>query len=45
VQMYGCTPALELHDLTPADLIDGVEMAGGAALMQWATESGVVLTF
>jgi len=45
VQMYGCTPALELHDLTPADLIDGVEMAGGAALMQWAAESGVVLTF
>ena len=45
VQMYGCTPALELHDLTQADLIDGVGMAGGAALMQWAAESGVVLTF
>jgi hypothetical protein len=45
VQMYGCTPALELHDLTTDDLIDGIEMAGGAALMQWAAESQVVLTF
>ena len=45
VTMYACTPALELHDLTPDDLIDGVEMAGGAALLQWAAESKVVLTF
>jgi len=45
VTMYACTPALELHDLTPDDLIDGAEMAGGAALLQWAAESKVVLTF
>lgn len=45
VKIYGCTPALELHDLTTDDLIDGVEMAGGAALLQWATESTAVLTF
>jgi predicted peroxiredoxin len=45
VQIFGCTPALELHDLTTDDLIDGVEMAGGAALLQWASESQVVLTF
>ena len=45
VEIYGCTPALELHDLTQGDLIDGVEMAGGAALLQWAEESGTVLTF
>jgi uncharacterized protein len=45
VKIYGCTPALELHDLTPDDLIDGVEMAGGAALLQWASESTTVLTF
>jgi uncharacterized protein len=45
VEMYGCTPALELHDLTTDDLIDGTQMAGGAALMEWAGESQIVLTF
>lgn len=45
VKMYACTPSLELHDLTPDDLIDGIEMAGGAALLQWAAESTTVLTF
>jgi hypothetical protein len=45
VKLYGCTPALELHDLTTDDLIDGIEMAGGAALLQWASESTTVLTF
>lgn len=45
VKLYGCTPALELHDMTMDDLVEGVEMAGGAALMQWAAESSVVLTF
>jgi predicted peroxiredoxin len=45
VKIYACTPALELHDMTPDDLIDGVEMAGGAALLQWAAESQTVLTF
>lgn len=45
VKLYGCTPALELHDLTPHDLVDGIEMAGGAALLQWASESTTVLTF
>jgi uncharacterized protein len=45
VKLYGCTPALELHDLTTDDLIDGIEMAGGAALLQWAAEATTVLTF
>lgn len=45
VQMYGCTPALELHGMTTDDLVEGVEMAGGAALLQWAAESTTVLTF
>ena len=45
VRMYGCTPALQLYDLTRDDLIDGIEMTGGAALLQWAAESSVVLTF
>jgi predicted peroxiredoxin len=45
VKLYGCSPALELHDMTTDDLVEGVEMAGGAALMQWAAESSVVLTF
>jgi predicted peroxiredoxin len=44
-RMYGCTPALQLYDLTQDDLIDGIEMTGGAALLQWAAESSVVLTF
>jgi uncharacterized protein len=45
VKLYGCTPALELHDLSTDDLIDGIEMAGGAALLQWAAEATTVLTF
>lgn len=45
VELYGCAPALELHDMTTDDLVEGVQMAGGAALMQWAAESSVVLTF
>jgi predicted peroxiredoxin len=44
-RLVACTPALELHDLTVEDLIDGVEMAGGAALLQMAAESTTVLTF
>lgn len=45
VRFTACTAATELHDLQPADLIDGVEMVGGAYMWQLADESKTVLTF
>jgi predicted peroxiredoxin len=45
VKFTACTAATELHDLDPADLIDGVEMVGGATMWQYADESKTVLTF
>ena len=45
VRFAACTAATELHDLQPSDLIDGVEMVGGASMWQMAEESKIVLTF
>jgi len=45
VRFVACTAATELHDLTTDDLIDGVEMAGGAAMLAVAADSGTVLSF
>lgn len=45
VRFVACTAATELHDLTADDLIDGVEMAGGAAMLAVAADSGTVLSF
>lgn len=45
VQFMACTAALELHDLSTGDLIDGVEMAGGATMLAMAQEAGTVLSF
>jgi len=45
VQFKACTAATELHDLTPEDLIDGVEMVGGATLWQIADECNTKLSF
>jgi len=45
VHLCACTPSLQLHGLAPEDLVDGVEMIGGAALLAWAKESQVVLSF
>jgi predicted peroxiredoxin len=45
VKFVACTAATELHDLQPSDLIDGVEMVGGASMWQMAEESKIVLTF
>jgi predicted peroxiredoxin len=45
VKFAACTAATELHDLQPSDLIDGVEMVGGASMWQMAEESKIVLTF
>ncbi|MFZ5820243.1 MAG: DsrE/DsrF/DrsH-like family protein [Chloroflexota bacterium] len=44
VEFLACTASTELHDLTPADLIDGVKMVGGAYMWQEAEDSKV-LTF
>ncbi|MCL4395915.1 MAG: DsrE family protein [Chloroflexi bacterium] len=45
VKLYACTPSFELHDLQATDLIDGVEIIGGAALWEMMEESKIVLTF
>ena len=45
VHLCACTPSLQLHGLAPEDLVDGVEMIGGAALLTWAAESQTVLSF
>ena len=45
VRFTACTAATELHELEVADLIDGVEMVGGAYMWQMAEESKTVLTF
>jgi predicted peroxiredoxin len=44
VKFTACTASMELHDLKPEDLIDGVRMAGGAAMWQMADDSKT-LTF
>jgi predicted peroxiredoxin len=45
VRFVACTAATELHDLEVSDLIDGIEMVGGATMWQMAEESKTVLTF
>ena len=45
VRFVACTAATELHDLEVDDLIDGVEMVGGATMWQLAEDSATVLTF
>jgi predicted peroxiredoxin len=45
VRFVACTAATELHDLEADDLIDGVEMVGGATMWQLAEDSATVLTF
>jgi predicted peroxiredoxin len=44
VEFLACTASMELHDLTPEELIDGVKMVGGAYMWQVAEDSKV-LTF
>src|SRR3972149_3287857 len=38
VKFYVCQPSLDLHGLTQDDLIEGVEMIGGAALHDMAPQ-------
>lgn len=45
VKFLACTASTELHDLQPADLIDGVKMVGGATMWQLAEDCKTVLTF
>jgi predicted peroxiredoxin len=45
VEFTACSAATELHALEVSDLIDEVEMAGGAAMWEMAEESKIVLTF
>lgn len=45
VKLYVCQPSLDLHDLVQDDLIDGVEMIGGAAFNEMAIEADAVVAF
>ena len=46
VEMYVCSPALDLHDMTEDDLIDEVDgVVGGAYLIEEACNSSAVLNF
>jgi predicted peroxiredoxin len=45
VKFYVCQPSLDLHGLTHDDLIDGVEMIGGAAFNDMALEADQVICF
>jgi hypothetical protein len=45
VSLYVCQPSLDLNDLAPEDLIDGVKMIGGAAFNGMAMEASAVVTF
>jgi predicted peroxiredoxin len=45
VKFYVCQPSLDLNDLTMDDLIEGVEMIGGAAFNNMALEADRVICF
>jgi len=45
VTLYVCQPSLDLHGLTIEDLIDGVQMIGGAAFNMMALEADAVVAF
>lgn len=45
VKMTACTASLELHGLSPEDLIPEARLVGGASMWQMAEESKTVLTF
>ncbi|MFQ5341929.1 MAG: DsrE family protein [Anaerolineae bacterium] len=45
VRLYVCQPSLDLHDLSMGDMIEGVEMIGGAAFNDMATEADAVISF
>ncbi|OGO57669.1 MAG: sulfur reduction protein DsrE [Chloroflexi bacterium RBG_16_72_14] len=45
VKFYVCQPSLDLHGLNREDLIEGVEMIGGAAFNDMALEADQVICF
>ncbi len=45
VRLYVCQPSLDLNDLALEDLIDGVEMIGGAAFNDLAIRADAVVSF
>ena len=45
VKFYVCQPSLDLNDLKMDDLIEGVEMIGGAAFNNLALEADQVICF
>ncbi len=45
VRLYVCQPSLDLHDLSYEDLIEGVEMIGGAAFNELALQADAVIAF
>ncbi len=45
VKLYVCQPSLDLNDMTKDDLIDGVEIIGGAAFNDLALEANQVICF
>lgn len=45
VRLLVCQPSLDLNDLNLADLIDGIEMIGGAAFNGLALEADAVVSF
>ena len=45
VRLYVCQPSLDLNDLQIDELIDGVEMIGGAAFNELAMTADSVISF
>jgi len=45
VRFLVCQPSLDLNDLVMEDLIDGVEMIGGAAFADMAVSADAVISF
>ena len=45
VRLLVCQPSLDLNDLCLDDLIDGVEMIGGAAFNNLAASADAVISF
>ncbi len=45
VRLFVCQPSLDLNDLAIEDLIDDVEMIGGAAFNDLAVEADTAISF
>lgn len=45
VRLLVCQPSLDLNDLAIEDLVDGIEMIGGAAFNELAMQADAVVSF